>query len=65
MFSFCVFIVYMHKFQVSWIILTSFRQGVILPPPPYPQPQDGLLKSPPRLGLRSATENATGATLQL
>ena len=60
MFSFCVFIVYMHKFQVSWIILTSFRQtGGNITPLPYPQPQDGLLKSPPRLRLRSATENVT------
>ena len=50
----------MHKFQVSWIILTSFRQtGGNITPLPYPQPQDGLLKSPPRLRLRSATENAT------
>ena len=26
------------KFQVSCLILTSFRQGVILPPPPSPTP---------------------------
>ena len=32
------------KFQVSGVILTSFRQaGVILPPPPQNEP----LKSPP------------------
>ena len=37
------------KFEVSSIILTSFRQGVILPPPPPPQNEP--LKSPPRLGL--------------
>ena len=39
-------------FEVSSIILTSFRQGgggVILPPPPQNEP----LKSPPRLGLRA------------
>ena len=37
------------KFEVSSIILTSFRlgRGVILPPPP----QNETLKSPPRLGL--------------
>ena len=35
------------------LILTSFRQGVILPPaPPLPPPQNEPLKSPPRLGLR-------------
>ena len=34
------------KFQVSSIILTSFRQGVILPPPPQNEP----LKSPSRVG---------------
>ena len=37
------------KFEVSGIILTGFRQGVILPPPPPPQNEP--LKSPPRLGL--------------
>ena len=43
------------KFQVSKIILTSFRQGggVILPPPPQPPPQNEPLKSPPRLGLNN------------
>ena len=36
------------KFPVSMIILTRFRQGgVIL----TPQPQNELLKSPPRLAL--------------
>ena len=47
------------KFVVSSIILTSFRQGVILhllPPPPPPRPHYALsqgepLKSPPRLGI--------------
>ena len=48
------------KFQVSSIILTSFRQGEgggrreILPVPPPPTPQNiqnVLLKRPPRLGL--------------
>ena len=33
------------KFQVSTIILTSFRQGVILPP----SPQNKSLKSAPNL----------------
>ena len=37
------------KFEVSSIILTSFRQGVI--PPPPPPPQNEPLKSPLRLGL--------------
>ena len=37
------------KFQVSSIILTSFRKGVILPPPP--PLQNRPIKSPPRLGL--------------
>ena len=36
------------KFEVSSIILTGFRQGVILPPTP---PQNEPLKSPPRLRL--------------
>ena len=35
------------KFKVSSIILTGFRQGVILPPSPQNEP----LKSPPRSGL--------------
>ena len=37
------------KFEVSSIILTGFRQGVILPP--LPPPQNEPLRSPPRLGL--------------
>ena len=36
------------KFETPGVILTSFRQGVTLPPPP---PQNEQLKSPPRLGL--------------
>ena len=36
------------KFHVSSIILTGFRQGVVLPPPT----QRGPLKSPPRLRLK-------------
>ena len=41
------------KFQVSNIILTSFRQGVILPPSRAHThtPQNKPLKSLPRLGL--------------
>ena len=47
------------KFEVSSIILTSFRLGAIYtPPPPLPPrpltpPQNETLKSPPRLGLKS------------
>ena len=41
------------KFEVSCIILTTFRQGrVILAPPPLSPPQNEPLKSPPRLGLK-------------
>ena len=36
------------KFQVSSIILTSFRRGNFTPSPP----QNETLKSPPKLGLR-------------
>ena len=36
------------KFQVSSIILTSFRQELILPYSPPPPPQNWPLKSPPR-----------------
>ena len=39
------------KFKVYSIILTSFRQGIILPPHLLP-PQNEPLKIPPRLGLR-------------
>ena len=44
------------KFQVSSIILTSFRQrgGVILHPAP---PLNKSVKSPPRLGLTMVTKN--------
>ena len=38
------------KFEVSSVIVTSFRQRVILPSPP-PPPQNRTLKSPPRSGL--------------
>ena len=42
--------VYLHaKFEVSSIILTGFRWGVI----PPPQPQNEPLKSPPRSGLKA------------
>ena len=44
--------VYVHtKFQVSSMILTSFRQVVILPSLTT-TPQNEPLNSPPRLGLR-------------
>ena len=39
------------KFKVSSIILTSFKQGVILPTLLLP-PQNEPRKIPPRLGLR-------------
>ena len=43
------------KFQVSSIILTSFRRGgrggIILLPPPPPPPQNEPLKIPPKLEL--------------
>ena len=42
------------KFEVSSIILTGFRQGVILHPPSTPQNEP--LKSPPRLGLNHGLE---------
>ena len=46
------------KFEVCSIILTSFRQGgVILPPPSLP-PQNEPLNSPPRLGLNAYFWNA-------
>ena len=40
------------KLQISSIILTSFRQGgYVYSPSPPSQPQNELLKSPPRLAL--------------
>ena len=45
------------KFEVSSIILSSFRQGVILLPPPPPAPRNEPLKSPPRLGLTDSLIN--------
>ena len=39
---------YVCVFTYKILILTSFRQGVILPPAP---PQNELLKNKPRLGL--------------
>ena len=46
--------VYLHaKFEVSGIILTRFRYGIIPPPTPPPQPQNEPFKSPPRLGLKA------------
>ena len=42
------------KFEVSSIILTGFRQGLIpLPPPPQNEP----LKSPLRLGLKNFNDS--------
>ena len=49
------------KFEVSSTILTSFRQGVILPP--SPKPQNEPLKSPPRLGLNNSLKDIWMAAL--
>ena len=49
------------KFEVSSIILTGFRQGVILSPPP----QNGPLKSPLRLELKKVLEDQKKITDQL
>ena len=43
----CVFVCLCTKFEVSCIILTSFRHKIT----PHSPPQNGPLKSPPRLGL--------------
>ena len=58
--SMCVYL--RTKFKVSTIILTSFRQGVILHSPP---PQYELLKSPPRLGLRISSVNVNKSVVFL
>ena len=42
------------KLEASSIILTSFRQAVILPSP-HPPPQNEPLKSPHRSGLTIST----------
>ena len=44
------------KFEVSSVILTGFKQGVILPTPTSPQNEP--LKSPPRLGIKSKQAEA-------
>ena len=46
------------KFQVSRIILMSFRQGDNLTTPPSPRPQNEPLKGQPWLGLRYVFNNA-------
>ena len=54
-FSENIYVVYLSiKFQISSITLTSFRQGVILPPTPL---QNKPLKSPPGLEFRIFFEN--------
>ena len=50
------------KFEVSSIILTGFRQGLIPPPPP---PQNEPLKSPLRLGLKKVLEDQKKITDRL
>ena len=49
------------KFEVSSVILTGFRQGVILSPPPQNEP----LKSPLRLGLKKILEDQKKITDRL
>ena len=49
------------KFEVSSIILTGFRQGLIPPPPPQNEP----LKSPLRLGLKKVLEDQKKITDRL
>ena len=47
------------KFEVSRVILMSFRQGVILRmahSPPPPPPKNKPLKTPPILGLKPMNE---------
>ena len=44
------------KFEISCIIATSFRQGLILPSPPPPAENEPL-KSPPRLGLKWSSQS--------
>ena len=48
------------KFQVSSIILTSFRQGVILPPPPPP-----LKKEPTQIRVSSKLRTYFGNVIKL
>ena len=56
---------YFHaKFEVSSLILTSFRQGVALSPPNRPAPQHEPLKNPPRLGLIPASLVTFGENLK-
>ena len=49
------------KFEVSSLILTSFRQGVALP---RPAPQHEPLKNPPRLGSIPASLVTFGENLK-
>ena len=50
------------KFQVSSVILTSFRWGNFTCPSPHPPPpQNELLKSPPRLGLMRKKHKKTSS----
>ena len=48
------------KYEVSGIILTGFRQGVILTPPP---PQNEPPKTPTRVGLNILPGTSSHATL--
>ena len=54
------------RFEVSSIILTSFRQGGDFIPPPSPTPlQNEPLKHPPRLGLRHLFQAVCGSLMKL
>ena len=50
------------KSEVSRIILTSFRQGVTLPPPPPPL-QNKPLKSPHKLGINNVQIMGNGSEI--
>ena len=52
------------KFEISSVIVTSFRQGGNFTPPPT-LPQNEPLKSPPRLGLRHLFQAVCGLVMKL
>ena len=51
------------KFQVSSIILTSFRQEEVIPRPPPPPKNPEILKRPPRLGLKEGMGGVTNGLI--